>query len=218
MKKIIVSILIIIFTITFTNAQEGYVKYDIEMSSESPEVSMGLAMMKGSEMEILFKGNDSKIKMNMGSFMTIETVTKNNSDVLLLMSGIIGKRAIKTTKKELEESEGGAPNFSVVFEEGVKTILGYTCKKAIVSVGDATGLIFWYTDKIQMPNDKMLNANGKVPGMILSFESSEAEVNMSFIATKVESKIDATVKFSLEIPEGYTEQPFEDFKKMSGGM
>jgi len=213
------SILLLIFAITCTNAQEGYVKYKIEMSSESPEVLMGLAiMMKDSEMEISFKGDDSKMKMNMGSFMTIETVTKNDKDVLLLLSGImIENTAVKTTKEKLEESEGGTPDFQVSLEKDTKDILGYTCKKALVTVDDTT-LTFWYTDKIQMPKNKMLNANGKVPGMILAFDSADGEVNMTFEAIKVNDKIALHEKFSLEVPEGYTEKTFEDFKKMNGGM
>lgn len=219
MKKTILSILVIVFTILTFNAQskEGYIKYSIDMSSENTEMQMGLAMMSGSEMEISFKGEDSKMKMNMGSFMTIETVTKNNKDVLLMMSGMmIGSTAVKTTKAELEASED-ITDMSVEFESETKEILGYKCKKAVVSSGENQGLIFWYTEKMDMPDNQMLNANGLVPGVILEFETIDGEMNMAFTAIEVKKEIDASITFSLDIPEGFTEKTFEEFSKMSGG-
>lgn len=219
MKKTILSILVIVFTILTFNAQskEGYIKYSIDMSSENTEMQMGLAMMSGSEMEISFKGEDSKMKMNMGSFMTIETVTKNNKDVLLMMSGMmIGSTAVKTTKAELEASED-ITDMSVEFESETKEILGYRCKKAVVSSGENQGLIFWYTEKMDMPDNQMLNANGLVPGVILEFETIDGEMNMAFTAIEVKKEIDASITFSLDIPEGFTEKTFEEFSKMSGG-
>ena len=219
MKKTILSVLVIVFTILTFNAQskEGYIKYSIDMSSENTEMQMGLAMMSGSEMEISFKGEDSKMKMNMGSFMTIETVTKNNKDVLLMMSGMmIGSTAVKTTKAELEASED-ITDMSVEFESETKEILGYRCKKAVVSSGENQGLIFWYTEKMDMPDNQMLNANGLVPGVILEFETIDGEMNMAFTAIEVKKEIDASITFSLDIPEGFTEKTFEEFSKMSGG-
>jgi len=217
MKKIVLSILVIVFTVLTFNAQskEGYIKYKIEMTSENAEMQMGLAMMNGSEMEISFKGEDSRMKMNMGSFMTIETVTKNNKDILLMMSGMmVGSTAVKTTKTELEESNN-MNNLSVKFEGETKDILGYTCKKAVVSnKGEEGGLTFWYTEKMDMPDNEMLNANGLVPGVILEFTSVDGEMNMAFTAIEVKSEIGSDVNFSLEIPEGFTEKTFEEFSKM----
>ena len=154
MKKIFFTLLAAVFTIASINAQskEGYIKYKIEMTSENLEMQMGLAMMSGSEMEISFKGENSRMVMNMGSFMTIETVTKDNKDILLMMSGMmIGNTAVRTTKSELEATEE-TPDMSVKFESETKTILGYTCKKAIVNTEEGIGLIFWYTEKMDMPD------------------------------------------------------------------
>ncbi|MFK5878733.1 MAG: hypothetical protein QM478_04465 [Flavobacteriaceae bacterium] len=220
MKKIFFTLLAAVFTIASINAQskEGYIKYKIEMTSENTEMQMGLAMMSGSEMEISFKGENSRMVMNMGSFMTIETVTRNNNDVLLMMSGMMfGNTAVKTTKSKLEDSNNRG-DLSVKFESDTKKILGYTCKKAIVSDGDAEGLTFWYTEKLDMPDNEMLNANGLVPGIILEFRSVDGEMNMAFTAIVVKKEIDASIAFSLDIPEGFTEKTFEEFSKMRGGM
>ena len=220
MKKAVLSILVIALTVLTFNAQskEGYIKYSIDMSSENAQVQMGLAMMSGSEMEISFKGDDSRMAMKMGSFMTVETVTKDSKDVLLMMSGMmVGSTAVRTTKSDLEEAND-LNDLSVKFENETKIILGYTCKKAIVSSkGETNGLVFWYTEKMYMPNNAMLNANGLVPGIILEFESSEGEMNMAFTAIEVKNKIDASISFSLDIPEGFTEKTFEEFSKMGGG-
>lgn len=220
MNKSILSILVLIFTVSTFNAQskEGYIKYKIEMSSENTEMQMGLAMMNGSEMEISFKEDDSRMKMNMGSFLTVETVTKNNDEVLLMMSGMMMSNiAVKTTKSDLEDSSK-VNDLSVKFENDTKDILGYTCKKAVVSNGKTVGLIFWYTEKMEMPDHEMLNANGLVPGIILEFESVDGEMNMAFTAIEVKTEIDESITFSLDVPEGYDEKTFEEFSKMSAGM
>lgn len=220
MKKSVLSILVTILTVLTFNAQskEGYIKYKIDMSSENEAMQMGLAMMSGSEMEISFKGEDSRMIMNMGSFMTVETITKNNKDILLMMSGMmVGSTAVKTTKTELENNNM-TDDLSVEFESGTKEILGYTCKKAVVSSSNNAGLTFWYTEKMDMPDNEMLNANGLVPGIILEFQSSEGEMNMAFTAIEVKSEIDASITFSLDIPEGFDEKTFEEFSKMGGGM
>ena len=218
MKKSIFTILAIVFTVLTFNAQskEGYIKYKIDMTSANNEMQMGLAMLAGSEMEISFKGEDSRMIMNMGSFMTIETVTKNNKDILLMMSGMMmSNMAVKTTKTELE-STNSIEDLSVDFEKSTKDILGYKCKKAVVSTGETKGLIFWYTEKMEMPDNEMLNANGLVPGVILEFQSTEGDMNMAFTAIEVKDKVDAKTNFSLEIPEGYTEKTFKEFTKMGG--
>ena len=205
MKKIFLSILAIAFTILTFNAQskEGFIKYKIDMTSENTEMQMGLAMMSGSEMEISFKGENSKMILNMGSFMTVETITKSNKDVLLMMSGMmVGSTAVRTTKLELERTNN-IDDLSVKFESGTKDILGYICKKAVVSSSKGNGLVFWYTEKLDMPDDELLNANGLVPGVILEFEKNEGEMNMAFTAIEVKSKIDASITFSLDIPEGF---------------
>ena len=220
MKKSILSIFAIAFAVLTINAQskEGFIKYKIDMTSENTEMQMGLAMMSGSEMEISFKGENSRMILNMGSFMTVETITKNNKDVLLMMSGMmVGSTAVRTTKLELE-STNNIDDLSVRFESGTKDILGYICKKAIVSGGEGVGLVFWYTEKMDMPDNEMLNANGLVPGVIIEFESNEGEMNMAFTAIEVKSKIDASITFSLDIPEGFDEKSFEEFSKMGGGM
>jgi len=220
MKKIILSILTFAFLNLTLNAQskEGYIKYSIEMSSENTEMQMGLAMMSGSGMEISFKDENSRMVMNMGSFMTVETITKDNKEILLMISGMmIGSTAVRTTKSELEEGND-IPEMSVEFENETKEILGYTCKKAIVSSkGETNGLVFWYTEKMDMPDNEMLNANGLVPGVILEFQTSEGEMNMAFTAVEVKNKIAASITFSLDIPEGFDEKTFEEFSKMGGG-
>ncbi len=222
MKKLLLSIFLIVCTITAINSQsnEAYIKYKIEMSSESPEAQMGLAMMNDSELEITFRDKDSRMNMKLGDFMSVETVTKNNEDVLLLMSGMMFSNvALKTTKTQLEISNNGKlPDFSVNFVKGTKEILGYTCKKALVSSEGFDSLVFWYTEIMDMPDVEMLNANGKVPGIVLAFETTEGGVNMNFTAVEIKTDIDDTTTFSLEIPEGYDEKTYEEFIKMSGGM
>lgn len=131
-----------------------------------------------------------------------------------MMSGMmIGNTALRTTKLELENTNK-TDELSVKFESDTKDILGYTCKKAVVSTNQTVGLIYWYTEKMDMPDNEMLNANGLIPGIILEFESTEGEMNMSFTAIEVKTEVDASIKFSLDIPDGFEVKTLEEFTNM----
>jgi GLPGLI family protein len=198
-------------------AQEGHIVYDIQYESDQPEIQAQIGMLAGSTMEVYFKDNLSKVVASMGSLITTTNITDNDSgESLMLMSGMMGKLAAKSnTKDEKEEEE---PEMSVELIDETKEILGYTCKKAILSTEEGIELEYWYTEEIKKPEIKAQGFSDEVPGVALAFTINTPQMKMSYTAKEVATKIKKANKiFDMTIPEGYTEQSMEQLRNMMGG-
>lgn len=217
MKKTILSIALTILTFVSANAQltEGHVQYSIDLESDNPDMEMAISMMQGSTLDLYFSGTKSRTEMSMGSMMTISTVTDANSDeVLMLMSGMIGKKAVKSSLKELEEESSEKPSFEVELVDETKKIEGYLCKKAVLTDDDDNEMIFWYTEEIEVNKKGQNYLNEDVPGFPMEFEINQGEMIMSMTVEKFEDSLDDDSVFDITIPEGYDVMTMEELKMM----
>lgn len=216
MKKFILSACMAVLTVatSFAQSSEGHITYSVDVSSDDPNMAMAVSMMQGASLEVSFKGEQSYTMMSMGAMMTMKTITSESGDVLMLMDGMMGSKAIKTTMEELEAAgEGEEDDLEVTLVDETKSIAGYDCKKAVVTDEDGNEIIFWYTDKLVSAAKTKGNMNGKIPGTSLAFEANQGGMIMSYKATKVETSVDDSI-FDMTIPSGYEEMTFEDFSKM----
>lgn len=215
--KTIAAIATIILTSWSLMAQEGHVVYDVTMESDQPEVQSQIGMLAGSTMEVYFKDNLSKSISTMGSFITTTTVSDTKSgDNLMLVSGMMGKLAAKGNSNDKEEDD--EPELSVELIDETKEILGYTCKKAIITTEEGIEMEYWYTEDIKAPKVKAQGFNDKIPGLPLAFIIVTPQMTMTYTAKEVSDKVKKAKKvFSMEIPDGYTEKSMEEIQNMMGG-
>lgn len=214
MKKIYLILSIVLLTgLSFAQNQQGRIVYEVEMSSDDPQMAMAAQMMNGSTLEILFDGENSQTKMDMGAMMSM-TTTVNESDVLILMGGMMGQKAVKSTKEELLESNPSSDDVTVELVDETKEIAGYTCKKAILTDAEDNEIEYWYTEEFTFPMNGQSNANGKIPGVALSFSIDKSGMIMGYTATSIEDELADDVKFDVEIPEGYEEMTMEQMQSM----
>ena len=199
---------------SIAQSSEGHIAYDVNVSSDDPNMAMAVSMMQDSRLEVSFKGKQSYTIFSMGAIMTMKTISSNSGDVLMLMDGMMGSKVIKTTNEELEQTEEGEEDdLEITLEDETKMVAGYECKKAVVTDEDGNETVFWYTDEIVSSTKNRGNLNGKIPGISLAFETDQGGMKMSFTANKVETTVDDSI-FDMTIPDGYTEMSFEDFSKM----
>lgn len=197
---------------------EGHITFKLEMTSDNPEMQAAAAMLQGSLLDIYFVDKSTRSEMKMGSMMNVTSVTNEKSgDVLMLMSGMVGFNAVKTTIRELEDGQGELPKMDISLVEEKKDIPGYPCKKAILTDDQGTESVFWYTESIQASKKGQSYLNDKVPGFPLEYDISNSGIKMTLTATSV---IDALKKkekdelFKMDIPEGYKQMTLADLKKM----
>ena len=204
--------------IGYSQIAQGHITYKLDMTSDNPEVQAAAAMLQGSLLDIYFIEKSTRSEMKMGSMMNVTSITNEKSgDMLMLMSGMVGFKAIKTTIKAIEEGRGELPKMDILLLDEKKDILGYPCKKAVLTDDEGSESIFWYTEKIQVSKKGQSYLNDKVPGFPLEYDISNSGIKMTLTATSVietlkKKEIDEL--FKMNIPEGYNEMSLEDLKKM----
>lgn len=225
MKKIIGLFLVISSLVNasiLAQVTNGHISYKMDISSDDPDMAMAVSMMQGSKMEMYFKEKATRVEMSMGAMMNITSITNENSgDVLVLMSGMMGKNAVQTTIAETEKSNAeGMPKYDVTFSDETKVIEGYTCKKAILTDEEGNENVFWYTEEITMSKKGQNYLNEQIPGMAMQYDMNNGGLKMTLTVTKVETTLDKKSSkslFEISIPEGYTVMTMDDLKMMGGG-
>ncbi len=221
MKKIVLSVLVCAcFTVSLlAQINEGKMTYKIDFSSDNPDMQMAIGMMQGSTLDIFFTEGYTRADMKMGTMMNISTITSEKSgELLMLMSGMIGKNAIKSTIEEIEKKNADKkPKTEIQITEETKNILGYDCKKAIVTDEEGGETVCWFTDKIVMSRKGQSYLNDEIPGAPLQFDMNNKGMKMTMTASAVETSLDKKAKkdiFNQAIPEGYKVMTMEELSKM----
>lgn len=219
MKKIILSAFFALFTVLTSLAQltEGHFTYKIDVSTDNPEMQMAIGMMQGSTLDVHFKDKMTRSQMKMGTMMDITTISNETSgDVLMLMSGMIGKNAIKTTTAELADSTTEKPKFTIDLVNETKTIQGYACKKAVMTDEAGAESVFWYTEDVAVSKKGQSYLNENIPGFPMEYEMNNNGMKMTMTVTKLEKKLDkkSASLFEMTIPEGYKMMTMEEIKAM----
>lgn len=224
MKKLLLSLTLIVGSITVNYAQikEGHVTYKIDISTENPDMEMVVGMMQGSTLDIYFKEKMTRAEMKMGSMMNMTTISDEKSGkLLMLMSGMIGKKAISTTTEELSsKDEKEKPKYEVELVDETKEIAGYKCKKAILTDEEGNESTFWYTEEIEVSKKGQNYLNENVPGYPMQYEINNSGLVMGMTVTNITkelSKSDLKL-FDMAIPEGYAEMTMEELQQMGMGM
>jgi GLPGLI family protein len=225
MKKLVLLFAVTILTsvMSFAQMTEGHISYDIDVSSDEAGMEMAVMMFNGSTLDLYFGGDKARTDMDMGSMMSMTTIMDNNSgEILMLMGGMMGNKAVKTSSEELEaDNEEEEPEIDIELTNEKKEIAGYKCKKAIIKDADGNEMEYWYTEDIKTTTTDAKSAAAKLPGQALEYSMNNQGLVMSFTATKVETSLSAAdkkEKFNMEIPAGYDEMTFEEFTSMGGGM
>lgn len=209
-----------LFILTFSFAQELKLKYEINMKSDDPEMQMQLQMSEGSTLTIYSKDANSRVEMNMGGLMKTTTVLDmDKKKGLIIMDGMFGKQAATFAGGDFDKHTEQDDDVEIEFLNETKEILGYLCKKAIVSVEEEDAeVIFWYTEELDYSKAYLVdNSKYKIPGVALEYSIEQPEVTMKFTAVLLEKSVKNPKEiFSLEIPKGYTEKSFFEISNMSG--
>lgn len=217
MKKSIQLLLLFVslFTVSFAQMKEGTINYSMDFSSDNPDMAMGISMMQGSKMTLSFMPGASRTEIMMGTFGTISTVADEKSGNVLMLMDMMGmKNAVKTTQKEMQaDTKKAADEMKVELTNETKEISGYKCKKAVVTTADGQKVDVWYTDQIQAYTEGHQYFSNKIPGIPMSFSANANGMTVNFNVTSIEKTADKS-KFTMTIPEGYTEKSYEDMKKM----
>lgn len=198
----------------------GQVSYDVFVSADDPEVQSWAENMEGSILELYFHEGKVKSELFMGDFMsTTTTIEQGNDTALVLLDGMMGQIAMKSTEEDMSEEQRLAMSKrDVELVDETKEIMGYECKKAIVTGADDKETVIWYTTEIVPAYREGQYLYEDIPGVPLEIHSSWGKMNLKMVAFEYNKKIRKPEKvFSMEIPSGYVLKTAEEMKQMRGG-
>lgn len=220
MKQLILFGAFLISASVFSQITQGKASYDLKFSSDDPQTSAYMSQMEGSTLEIYFMGNKSRSEMYMGEFMTNITLMEQGKDtVITLIDGMMGKIAMKTTENDLDDEQRLAiSDRKIELVNESKEILGYSCKKAVITTADGNESIVWYTPEILPEYRAGQYLYEEIPGLPLEMTSTWGNMNISCMAFEFNKKIKKPEKLFVDsVPEGYTIRTAEEMKQMRRG-
>lgn len=213
MKKIL--ILAAAFALTFSGfAQdfEGEIVYSITYK-DLPAEMQGQEQMLPREQRIYVKGDKSRFEQKTAMSSTTVISDMSASTSVVLMDAMGQKFKVTLSPEDVEKSIAQQGDPQINYVSGTKEIMGYTCKKAEVTMtGMTEPAIFYYTEEIppiQMRGMESLN----LKGMQLEFEMSNQGISMTVTVTSMDKKSLSDSIF--EVPTGYNEMD-DQMKAMMG--
>jgi len=222
MNKIAIALAFVaLFGNVLAQKTKGQVSYDVFMSSDDPQTSAYIENMEGSILELYFGEGKVRTEMYMGDFMSTTSISIDGKDTTLtLLDGMMGKIAMKTTLEDLDDEQRLAyTERDVELVEGeTKEVMGYTCKKAIITTADEKEAIVWYTEELVPAYRGGMYLYDEIPGVPLEMTSSWGKMDMKMVAFDYSKKLKKPEKlFSMEVPKGYTLRTQEEMKQMRRG-
>jgi hypothetical protein len=207
---------------------KGYLKMEItDVRFGQEEANQIAGAMKGSLQEIYFTPEKQKIVVDMmGGMVKMQTYQDFKSDKYenyMDMMGqkikmILGKEELLEKNEKMEMLSKGT---KVTYDKNdTKTIIGYKCHKAVVTIPTGEGmdfdLVMYVTDKIKVPQLSVQDLDYiKLDGTPLELIMDMGMMAMTYTAVLF------TEDFSMDVfnkPEGdYKEMSMEDLQNMGMG-
>jgi GLPGLI family protein len=137
-----------------------------------------------------------------------------SKEIVTLMDIMGQKYLIRMNEADIKKEDAKAADLNIKYLDETKTIAGYKCKKAEVTMKSKEGkeevLNVFYTDEI--PTSELKTAYKGLKGFPMEYIMNQSGIKMTFAAKSVSKEPVPDSKF--EIPkEGYTETTMEDFQK-----
>lgn len=192
---------------------EGHITYKVDVSSNDPDMAMALSMMSDAKLDLYFNDNKTRTEMNMGSFMLTTIIIDPSSDNSIMLMDMMGMKTATPIPNDDLENKNEDSEIKVNLINESKTILGYKCNKAIVSVAEDLEFTYWYTDKLKVNPNGQNSFSKQLPGYPLEYSLFQGGLDMKFTAIKIEKSADLKL-FDLTVPDGYTIQSLEDIQEL----
>jgi hypothetical protein len=216
MKKIVLSLFLGLGTLSFAQTS-GTVSYNMEFTSDNPEMAMAVGMMQGSKMVFSFMPGKTKMESTMGTMMKMSSVSDIKAKKSLMLMEVMGQKTATPSNIEPAKEDPANPAPTVEKTTETKEIIGFKCVKNIVKSADGTEMIIWTSNDLTASLEGQKQFGGvKIEGFPLEFTTQSNGMNIHFIATGYDKAVNKK-GFSTKIPEGYTEMSMDDLKNMGGG-
>ncbi len=210
LKIILIALVVLLVAPSF--AQKEYtIDFEHEMTTDDSDMQSMIDMMGDMSTTWYLKGDLFRSETNAGmAGTTIVIYNSHSKDLLMLMENPFTGNMY--SKSNAEENEEEKLEYTVIKTNEKKKIAGYKCTKYIITDSEGTETIAYVTDKINNPSNN--NYGGKIKGTTLCsitvIEAGGGKMTMTLTATEVRVGAISEDKFSMEIPESYTEMDLDE--------
>ena len=210
--------------VSLAGAQTGTLKMEIvDASSDNPQVAAQIEMMKGTTLDVSYRGKESMTKMNMmGGMVKVDVQLSEAGDMNMYMDMMGQKMWIPSTKAELDiaKAESGASDPDISYDENdTKEIAGFECYKMILTSPDNEDfkLEAYITEDIKINAAVIQNVDiSQFKGFPLEYTINAPNMMLTFATTDYSTEVDESV-FSVKTG-GYTKMTMDELQSMMGGM
>ncbi len=225
MKKLLTGATLLLITMVsimpLAKAQKvpftGTIVYDVKTVGDVPEQAQG---MMPTEMTMKMTP-DKMLEVMHSSMMDIKIFFDATAKVSNTLMDMMGQKFnIKHSTAELEDQKKklGAVT-TVKLSSDTKTILGYNCKKATITVktndGNAVTSDIFYTEDIDQSQFSLSNSFPEVAGLALEFTMNQGPFNLRVTVKSIKREdIPASVFI---IPADYKQVTQDELRTMFGG-
>ena len=198
---------------SISDKSEGVIEYKVTYPKMDKTNFMLDFMPK--EMRMYFKDNKyiTTITAGMGTFKTEFVCDQAANEFFQLVKLINKKYVLKLTGEEIPKTLESLPEYQIEFTDEYKEILGYTCKKAIVTINNESNDAFsvYYTNEINIENPNWCNQFAPIKGVMLEYQYDKYDICMRFEAKKITyEKVKDNV---FEIPSEYKAVTFDEMEQ-----
>ena len=175
---------------------EGTINYDIVINTgtEKPQAA---DFLDGATSTVYLKGNKSRTEM-VSSLGTQATVIDGSKNTIVVLKEYGDQRyLIELTPADWRDANKRYEGVTFSFLDETKTILGYTCKKALGKLTDGTTFSVWYAPDLVPENREFQSANKSLPGLAMEYEASMGKLNVTYTVSKISLSPVPASKFDL---------------------
>ncbi|MBK9257756.1 MAG: hypothetical protein IPM42_20040 [Saprospiraceae bacterium] len=231
MKQFILNFFLVLLsgTLTVVSAQKvletGSVKMEITaVSSDDPQMAMGLEMMKGSQTEVFFdKGKHATYMNMMGGMMEIKNYVDEKENTMNMLFDMMGQKmwieAALEDAQNAQQKEIASKSEIKYDKSDTKKVMGYNCYKMTVTNPEMEGVTLtgYVTEDIKTKANLAQGFQSlEFAGYPMEFTVGNAQFSMTMTAVDIKETVDAS-KFKYDT-KGYKKMTMEEFQKNMGGM
>jgi GLPGLI family protein len=189
---------------------EGTIYYDIVINTgtEKPQAA---DFFDGATSTVYLKGLRSRSEMvsSLGTQATIMDGLKNS--IVILKEYGDQKYMIQLTPANWKEINKKYEGVSFSYLPDTKSIIGYSCKKAVGKLSDGTTFTVWYAPDLVPESKNFHTMNATLPGLAMEYETALGSMNVTYTVSKISFSPVPAAKFDLP-KTGFRVMTYEESK------
>ncbi|MCB0409388.1 MAG: hypothetical protein KDD29_04165 [Flavobacteriales bacterium] len=172
------------------NHAEGVIEYQVSYPKMEKTNFMLDFMPRKMTMSFRRDIYSTQLTAGMGMFRSSFICDKGKGEFVQMVKLINKKYALQLNEEGIKKYIESQPKVSIEYTNDIKEILGYNCKKAIITLDNDKNDAFtvYYTDQINIETPNWCNEFTDIEGVLLEYQYEKYDVCMRFTASKIHFK------------------------------